>query len=344
MIGRELISVSAGIVGGTFTALVIVVAATAIANSLPTRFKAIGFLINLPIAMAPLALAILHWRRHLLVTHGWKSFGLVSCLTCLFGMWCGLTYFLVTAKGQRLENSLNNPGFIFGSFVFGASLVWLLIRRLSAFAVRIGTALEQSSIEELNGIDHPTRRPLVQRLGAVVGLAAVWGGFIWMLQLPRSTEPQPRRSTELQSPRSTEPQWFRSAGLQTPRSTEPQWPRSTEPQSPPSTEPQPPRSTEPQLPRPGLSPGELETLVKQGQQFVASGDFLTGRLVFERAADAGSAAAALALGASYDPIVLSRLGVRGVDMDVAKARAWYQRAKDLGAPDANRRLEALANH
>jgi hypothetical protein len=92
-----------------------------------------------------------------------------------------------------------------------------------------------------------------------------------------------------------------------------------------------------------LDPAEVDVLVKQGQQFVAAGDFVTARLVFQRAAEAGNAAAALALGASYDPVVLSRLGVRGVDADVGKARAWYQKAKDFGAPDADRRLSTLAN-
>jgi hypothetical protein len=92
-----------------------------------------------------------------------------------------------------------------------------------------------------------------------------------------------------------------------------------------------------------LDSGEVDVLVKQGQQFVAAGDFVTARLVFQRAAEAGNAAAALALGASYDPVVLSRLGVRGVDADVGKARAWYQKAKEFGAPDADRRLSTLAN-
>jgi|SRR6267142_4283856 hypothetical protein len=92
-----------------------------------------------------------------------------------------------------------------------------------------------------------------------------------------------------------------------------------------------------------LDPSEVDVLVKQGQQFVAAGDFVTARLVFQRAAEAGNAAAALALGASYDPVVLSRLGVRGVDADVGKARTWYQKAKEFGAPDADRRLSTLAN-
>jgi hypothetical protein len=97
------------------------------------------------------------------------------------------------------------------------------------------------------------------------------------------------------------------------------------------------------VPSRALDPAEVDVLVKQGQQFVAAGDFVTARLVFQRAAEAGNAAAALALGASYDPVVLSRLGVRGVDADVGKARTWYQKAKEFGAPDADRRLSTLAN-
>jgi hypothetical protein len=107
----------------------------------------------------------------------------------------------------------------------------------------------------------------------------------------------------------------------------------------------PPQAAEraPQSAARSLDAAEVDVLVKQGQQFVAAGDFVTARLVFQRAAEAGNAAAALALGASYDPVVLSRLGVRGVDADVGKARAWYQKAKEYGAPDADRRLSTLAN-
>jgi hypothetical protein len=114
----------------------------------------------------------------------------------------------------------------------------------------------------------------------------------------------------------------------------------------PAVERAPPQVAE-RVPQPApsrsLDAAEVDVLVKQGQQFVAAGDFVTARLVFQRAAEAGNAAAALALGASYDPVVLSRLGVRGVDADVGKARAWYQKAKEFGAPDADRRLSTLAN-
>jgi len=54
-------------------------------------------------------------------------------------------------------------------------------------------------------------------------------------------------------------------------------------------------------------------------------------------------AAALALGATFDPIVLAKIGVRGAGADVEKARGWYERAKEFGSPDAPRRLEMLAN-
>jgi len=53
--------------------------------------------------------------------------------------------------------------------------------------------------------------------------------------------------------------------------------------------------------------------------------------------------ASTALGATYDPIVLAKLGVVGIDADVVKARFWYQKAVSLGSSDAKRRLDLLAN-
>jgi TPR repeat protein len=53
--------------------------------------------------------------------------------------------------------------------------------------------------------------------------------------------------------------------------------------------------------------------------------------------------AALALGESYDPVVLKRLGVIGLSGDLTQARDWYRKAAELGSADAPRRLEQLAN-
>jgi hypothetical protein len=92
-----------------------------------------------------------------------------------------------------------------------------------------------------------------------------------------------------------------------------------------------------------LDPEETTLLIKQGEQFIAAGDVVTARIAFQRAAEAGDADAALALGATYDPIVLANLGVAGLGANVEKARIWYQKAENLGSTDATRRLAILEN-
>jgi hypothetical protein len=91
-----------------------------------------------------------------------------------------------------------------------------------------------------------------------------------------------------------------------------------------------------------LSPEDIRLLLQKGEQYVAAGDLVTARQVYRRAAEAGNAAAALAMGATFDPAVLARLGTFGMIADAAKAREWYEKAKSFGSPDAARRLESLA--
>jgi hypothetical protein len=92
-----------------------------------------------------------------------------------------------------------------------------------------------------------------------------------------------------------------------------------------------------------LDPEEIKLLMKQAEQFMASGDVVTARIVFQRAAEAGDADAAVALGATYDPIALANLRVAGLGANVEKARIWYQKAESLGSTEATRRLAVLAN-
>jgi hypothetical protein len=92
-----------------------------------------------------------------------------------------------------------------------------------------------------------------------------------------------------------------------------------------------------------LDPESIKLLMQQGGQFVASGDLVAARLVYQRAAESGNAAAALALGATFDPAVLAKIGVRGMGADIEKARSWYEKAKEFGSSEAPRRLEFLAN-
>ena len=87
---------------------------------------------------------------------------------------------------------------------------------------------------------------------------------------------------------------------------------------------------------------EIETLLNQGKEFVSVGDFASARVLFGRVAEAHDARGAMAFAATYDPIVLARIGAKGATPDVAKAREWYVRAKGLGSLDAAPQLEALA--
>jgi hypothetical protein len=50
-----------------------------------------------------------------------------------------------------------------------------------------------------------------------------------------------------------------------------------------------------------LDPEEIKLFVKQGEQFIAAGDVVTARIVFQRAAEAGDAGAAVTLGGHTTP-------------------------------------------
>jgi hypothetical protein len=84
-----------------------------------------------------------------------------------------------------------------------------------------------------------------------------------------------------------------------------------------------------------------ERLVAQGERYFTAGDVVSARLLFRRAADWGFAPAALRLAATYDPSELRRLQVQGVAADRDEARKWYERARELGAPEAEERLARL---
>ena len=82
---------------------------------------------------------------------------------------------------------------------------------------------------------------------------------------------------------------------------------------------------------------EIAALVKRGRDFVTNGDLISARLLLRRAAEAGSAEAALALGETFDPLVFQRLHVIGIEPDAASAQKWYQRAAELGSAAALQR-------
>jgi hypothetical protein len=91
-----------------------------------------------------------------------------------------------------------------------------------------------------------------------------------------------------------------------------------------------------------LDPQQATVLLKRGKDSLASGDIAAARLVFRRLADAGSAEAALRLAATYDPRYLATQNVIGVAGDEVQARAWYQRATELGSTEAKEMLARMA--
>jgi len=103
---------------------------------------------------------------------------------------------------------------------------------------------------------------------------------------------------------------------------------------PPAAAPQPARQVDPE---------EMANLMQRAKSFLTSGDLMSARLLLERAAEMQVADAALLLAQTYDPDVLGTADVRNTTPEPAKARAWYQKAAQLGSADAQRRLAQLPN-
>ena len=82
-------------------------------------------------------------------------------------------------------------------------------------------------------------------------------------------------------------------------------------------------------------------LLKKGEEQLAQGLVAPARLLFERAADLGLAEAAMALAATYDAVELNKPNLRGIGPDDTLAKRWYERARQLGASEADIRLQRL---
>ena len=110
--------------------------------------------------------------------------------------------------------------------------------------------------------------------------------------------------------------------------------RSAEPTTRPQASQTPPTTDEQQRALP---------FIKRGNEQLAQGNVAAARLFFQRAAEAGLAQGALALASTYDPAELERIGARFVLPDTQIARKWYERARQLGALEAEDRLKQLGS-
>jgi hypothetical protein len=116
----------------------------------------------------------------------------------------------------------------------------------------------------------------------------------------------------------------------------------------PSPSPRPPvppaassRSSEP--PQPTEDQQRALAFLERGRSQAERGNISAARLFYRRAADAGLGQGALALAGTYDPDELARMRVAGVQPDLALAREWYEKARQLGASEAEARLRRLGS-
>jgi hypothetical protein len=118
----------------------------------------------------------------------------------------------------------------------------------------------------------------------------------------------------------------------------------------PTDDPAPPAAlgdrTASLAPEPRLTPEQSDhfrKLIERGDELMQSGKVSSARLLYQSAAEGGSAEAALALAETYDGSELVRWKVMGgIQPDLALAKKWYQKAKQLGSPEADGHLLRLS--
>lgn len=94
---------------------------------------------------------------------------------------------------------------------------------------------------------------------------------------------------------------------------------------------------------PTLSTDAIAALVARGDALLDTGDIVSARLYYERAADGGDGHAARLMAETFDPGLIERAGLRSIKPDLGSALLWYRRARDLGDRAAAERLQALEN-
>jgi hypothetical protein len=230
-------------------------------------------------------------------------------------------------------------------------------------------ALNPDLIPEPSSEDGSVVWPILGRLCAVTGLAAAlaWGLVslpAWK-KAPQMARPEASTSSAAlpAAPKSTnqvklalvEPSASPTQPVETTMSPPPATPVAAAPVNPkpsqptvaadpPQPAPAPQQAAQQQDEHPALrlDDAEIAILIERGKDFLDNGDFASARLLLRRAADGGSADAAMALATTFDPVVLAHLGAIGATADIAKAREWYQRAVDLGSTAASQQLAKLA--
>jgi TPR repeat protein len=85
----------------------------------------------------------------------------------------------------------------------------------------------------------------------------------------------------------------------------------------------------------------VSSYLMNGNLLFERGDIASARLFFQEAANAGSVQAMVAVGKTYDPNILSQLGIRGFSPDPVKAAEWYVKANQAGDSESAERKFSL---
>ena len=214
-------------------------------------------------------------------------------------------------------------------------------------------ALDPDAVPEPSVDDIESLWPMALRLCAVAGVAAA---AAWLIISPPGTRflrndvvhtnvqpPPPVADTQKQDPLRTPAAagLLLQHGLTEANAAPPPAEAMPAPVPPPVSAPPSSDAAVTQIVSLPLDSDEIAMLLKRGKDAFSTGDLAAARLLLRRAAEAGSAEAALALGATFDPLVIRRLGAIGAAPDAAQARQWYQKAVALGSATASQPLAQL---
>jgi TPR repeat protein len=79
----------------------------------------------------------------------------------------------------------------------------------------------------------------------------------------------------------------------------------------------------------------------RGDDLFGARDVISARLFYERAAEAGDGEGALRMAMSFDPRFIAQAGLQRRLGDRAQALNWYERASELGNPNAKNLVARL---
>ncbi len=95
------------------------------------------------------------------------------------------------------------------------------------------------------------------------------------------------------------------------------------------------------LEKAGVTGGDSDSLMRNGDKLLSLGDFSAARAFFSKARDLGNREASLRLGQTYDPVVFRDKNVQGLKPDPAMALRYYLEARTAGIEDADTAITGL---